>query len=168
MSQSRVHAILSGAAAQAVVDCVIQNRLTVAALIHQQVSGKHILPCPVEEGYLPPAVGAGQLDIPYLLQIGCHLFFCYSSIQQALLDLLPYQFLQMAPVYGRQIKAHAGVAAGAVDQQQAASSMESDAVGIPAGASFGRGSLFRFAPEQPLERPGQSKLHTASSLRTNT
>ena len=75
MRVGRVHAVLSGAAAQAVIDGVVQNRLTVAALIYQQVSGQHILPCPVEKGYLSPAVGAGELDFPCLLQIGRYLFF---------------------------------------------------------------------------------------------
>jgi len=67
MSQRCINAVLSGTAAEAVINCVVQNRLTVAAPIYQQVSGQHILPRTVEKGYLSPAVGAGKLNLPCFL-----------------------------------------------------------------------------------------------------
>ena len=81
MSQCGIYTILTSAAARTIVNRVIQGRLTIAALIYQQVGGQHILPGAVEEGYLPPAVGASELDLPCLLQIGCNQLFRYSCVQ---------------------------------------------------------------------------------------
>ena len=80
MGMCRVNAIRPGAAAQAVIDGIVQQGLAVTALINQQISGQNILPGPVEKGHLSPAMSSGRLDLPCLLQIRRYLFLRDSGI----------------------------------------------------------------------------------------
>ena len=67
MGLCRIHDILTGAAAGAAIDGMVQNRLSVAAVVDQQVGREHILPGAVKEGYLSPTVGTGQPDLTCFL-----------------------------------------------------------------------------------------------------
>ena len=153
MGICRINCLCPGAAAQAAVDCMVQQRLSAAALVYQQIGRQNIFPCTVEKRNLSPTVCAGQLKRPCFQQIGRCLFFRDSGIQKSQMDFLRYDFIQTIPIHGRKIVSYAGIPAFTVNQQQAAAAVEGNAVGIPAQTAVDRGSIWDGYLHQPLERP---------------